>query len=269
MSDILIAALVAALIVGVVGIILGFFLGISGDKLKVEVDEREDAILEVLPGNNCGGCGYAGCSALASAIVKGEAPCNQCPVGGATVAKLVAGIMGENVDDVARKVAFVKCSGKQDVAKQDYNYVGIHDCRAMQYVPAGGPWSCESSCLGYGSCVKACPFHAIEVHDGLAVVNKEACKACGKCVSVCPQKLIELIPYDATTVVRCSNKHKGKEVMAVCSAGCIACHLCEKTCEHDAVHVIDNIAYIDQEKCTGCGACAEKCPKKVIIKLKE
>lgn len=265
MVEIIIAALVAALVVGIVGIILGFFLGVSGEKFKVEVDDREEAILEVLPGNNCGGCGYAGCSALAAAIVKGEAGCNQCPVGGAPVAKLVSGIMGEDTSDVVKKVAFVKCSGDLSKAKQDYIYNGVMDCRAMQYVPNHGPWSCESSCLGFGSCAKACPFHAITVSNGLASVDKEVCKACGKCVAVCPQHLIELIPYDASTVVRCSNKHKGKEVISVCSAGCIACHLCEKTCQHDAIHVKDNIAYIDQSKCTGCGECQEKCPKKVIV----
>lgn len=75
------AILFAALIVGGVGILIGFFLGISGEKFKVEVDEKEEAILGVLPGNNCGGCGYAGCSGLAAAIAKGEAPVNQCPVG--------------------------------------------------------------------------------------------------------------------------------------------------------------------------------------------
>ena len=69
--------IVAAVVVGCVGIILGFFLGIAGEKFKVETDPREDAILEVLPGNNCGGCGYAGCSGLAAAIAKGEAPVNQ------------------------------------------------------------------------------------------------------------------------------------------------------------------------------------------------
>lgn len=264
MGDILILALIAAAIVGVVGILLGLFLGIFGEKFKVEVDEREEAILEVLPGNNCGGCGYAGCGALASAIVKGEAACNQCPVGGAPVASLVAGIMGETVDDVQRKVAFVKCSGTCDVAKQDYNYVGIQDCRAMKFVPAGGPWTCESSCLGFGSCVKACPFHAIKVENGVAIVDKEACKACGKCVAVCPQNLIELIPYDATYAVSCNNRKKGKAVIDACSTGCIACSICEKNCEHDAVHVKDNVAYIDQEKCVGCGICAQKCPKKVI-----
>ena len=83
----------ATLIVGGTGLILGFFLCFSAEKFKVEVDPREVAIIEVLPGNNCGGCGYAGCSGLAAAIVKGEAPCNGCPVGGSTVGAIVADIM--------------------------------------------------------------------------------------------------------------------------------------------------------------------------------
>ena len=61
-----------------------------------------------------------------------------------------------------------------------------------------------------------------------------------------------------------SSKDKGKDVMSVCKVGCIGCKLCEKNCEADAIHVVDNIAYIDQDKCTGCGVCAEKCPKKII-----
>ena len=55
----ILAIVVAALVVGFVGLFIGFFLGISGEKFKVEVDEKESAVLEVLPGNNCGGCGYA------------------------------------------------------------------------------------------------------------------------------------------------------------------------------------------------------------------
>lgn len=259
------AILVAAVVVGGVGILIGFFLGISGEKFKVEVDEREEAILEVLPGNNCGGCGYAGCSGLAAAIVKGEAPVNQCPVGGAPVAAKVGEIMGVAAEEGARQVAFVKCAGTCEKANRDYEYTGNEDCGAMAFVPNGGPKSCNYGCLGYGSCVKACPFDAIHIVDGIALVDKEACKACGKCVAACPKHLIELVPYDAKHLVQCSSKDKGKDVMKACSVGCIACHLCEKNCPSDAIHVEDNIAYIDQTKCTGCGICAQKCPKKIIL----
>ncbi len=259
------AILIAACVVGLVGILIGFFLGISGEKFKVEVDPREEKILEVLPGNNCGGCGYPGCSGLAAAIVKGEAPVNQCPVGGAPVGAKIGEIMGVAAEEGERQVAFVKCAGDCEKAKQKYEYVGIQDCNAMRYLPGGGAKACSFGCFGFGTCVKACPFDAIHIVNGIAKVDKNACKACGKCVAACPQHLIELVPYSSEYLVQCSSKDKGKDVMAACQTGCIACHLCEKNCPSDAVHVTDNIAYIDQEKCTHCGTCAAKCPKKIIL----
>lgn len=263
--EIIIAAAIAAVVVGLVGILLGFFLGFSGEAFKVEVDEREEAICGVLPGNNCGGCGYAGCSGLAAAIVKGDAPVNQCPVGGDPVAAQIAEIMGVEAETGTKMVAFVKCAGTCEKAKTDYEYSGVEDCSYMAFVPGGGPKSCNYGCLGYGSCVKACPFDAIHVIDGVAVVDKEKCKACSKCIAACPKNLIELVPYDAKHIVQCSSKDKGKDVMKACSVGCIGCMICQKNCPSDAVHVVNNIAYIDQEKCTGCGICAEKCPKKIIL----
>ena len=258
------AILVAAAVVGGVGIIIGFFLGISGEKFKVEVDPREEAIMGVLPGNNCGGCGYAGCSGLAAAIVKGEAPVGQCPVGGAPVASQIGEIMGVAAEEGSRQVAFVKCAGTCEKAGRDYDYTGNEDCGAMAFVPNGGPKSCNYGCLGYGSCVKACPFDAIHIVDGVALVDKDACKACGKCIAVCPKKLIELVPYDQNHLVQCSSRDKGKDVMKACSVGCIGCKMCEKVCESDAIKVEGNVAHIDPEKCTDCGKCAEKCPKKCI-----
>ena len=160
----------AAVIVGLVGIILGFFLGISGEKFKVEVDPKEEAIGEVLPGNNCGGCGYAGCSGLAAAIAKGEAPVNGCPVGGAPVAALIGEIMGVEAEAGGRKVAFVKCAGTCDKANTDYVYSGTRNCATMMFVPNGGPKTCNYGCLGYGTCVAACPFDAIHLEDGVTVI---------------------------------------------------------------------------------------------------
>lgn len=254
----------AAVIVGGTGIFIGFFLGVSGEKFKVEVDPREEAIVGVLPGNNCGGCGYAGCSGLAAAIVKGEAEVGGCPVGGDPVAAKVAEIMGVEAGSSVKKVAFVKCAGTCEKAKKDYEYYGEEDCAMLAFVPNGGPKSCNFGCLGFGNCVKACPFDAIHVVDGIAVVDEEACKACGKCVAACPKNLIELVPYDAKHRVQCASKNKGKDVMAACSVGCIGCKLCEKNCPSEAVTVVDNIAHIDYDKCTRCGICAEKCPKKII-----
>ena len=210
--------IIAAVIVGGVGLFIGAFLGIAGRTFAVEVDEREDAILGVLPGNNCGGCGYAGCSGLAAAIVAGEAEVSGCPVGGNSVATQIAAIMGQEVANQKRMVAFVKCAGNCEKANQDYQYYGVQDCKMMAYVQNGGPKSCDYGCMGYGSCVKACPFDAIHIVDKIAVVDKEACKACGKCIATCPKSLIELVPYDQKYRVQCNSHSKGKEVMSVCKA---------------------------------------------------
>jgi len=259
--------LIAAAIVGGVGIFIGVFLGIAGDKFAVEIDPKEEAISNALPGNNCGGCGYPGCAGLASAIAKGEAPISQCPVGGSPVAKAIGEIMGVEADDLKPMVAYVKCDGSCDHAKNSYEYIGVQDCTMASQLPGGGQKACDYGCLGFGSCVKACQFDAIHLVNGIAVVDKEACKACGKCIAICPKQIIEMIPYSSKQVVKCSSKDKGKVVMQVCSVGCIACGICEKNCESKAITVVNNIAHIDQSKCIQCGVCVEKCPKKIIKEI--
>ena len=257
--------LTAALCTACVGIFVGLFLGAAGIIFKVKTDEREEKVLAALPGNNCGGCGYPGCSGLAAAIVKGEAPVNGCPVGGSEVGDKIAAIMGTESAGTVKQVAFVACMGDCEKAKENYEYVGPQDCRVIDFVPGGGPKACREGCLGGGTCVTVCPFDAIRVVNGIAVVDKEACKACGKCVAACPRKLISLVPYDAKHIVACSSHAKGPDVMKACSAGCIGCGLCVRNCPAAAITLDNNLAHIDQDKCTGCGVCTEKCPKKIII----
>lgn len=259
--------LIAAAIVGAVGAFIGIFLGLAGIRFRVETDPKEEAVLAALPGNNCGGCGFAGCSGLAAAIAKGEAPANACPVGGESVGKAIGEILGVEVEAGARKVAFVHCQGDCEKAKTNFDYSGTKDCRIMRFVPGGGPKACRQGCLGYGSCVQACPFDAIHVVNGIAVVDRNACKACGKCVEACPNHLISLIPYEAKTVVACKNTDKGPVTMKACTVGCIGCGICAKNCAAGAIQVADFCAEIDPEKCVNCGACTEKCPKKAIVKI--
>ena len=176
--------------------------------------------------------------------------------------------MGVDVSAQERKTAFVKCAGTCETAKDEYKYSGIKDCIMASQMQNGGAKGCSYGCLGYGSCVEACPFDAIHIIDGIAVVDREACKACGRCVKVCPKHLIELIPYKQKTFVQCNSNDKGKSLMEVCQSGCIGCRLCEKNCEAQAITVNNFLARIDPEKCTNCGVCAEKCPRK-IIRLQE
>ena len=256
--------ILAAAVVGGTGILIGLLLGVAGEKLKIEVDQKEIDIREALPGNNCGGCGYPGCDGLAKAIAEGHAPVNQCPVGGPAVATQIASIMGEEPGKSVRKTAFVKCAGDCEVTKENYQYTGVKDCTVMPFTPNGGPKVCTYGCLGYGSCVNVCQFDAIHIVNGIAVVNKDQCKACGACVSICPRHLIEMVPFTASFAVKCASEEKGKEVSKGCSVGCIGCGICVKQCESDAITFEKNIAHIDYEKCIGCGKCEEKCPKKII-----
>ena len=176
--------IVATIVVAGIGIAIGLILGLADMKLHVDVDEKEAAILEALPGSNCGGCGYPGCSGCATAIAKGEAAVNQCPVGGEPVAEVISGIMGVKAGKTRRMVAFVHCSGDCEQATQKYEYKGADDCRFQAQAPGGGSKTCGYGCLGGGSCVSVCQFDAIHVHNGVAMVDMEKCKACGKCVDI-------------------------------------------------------------------------------------
>ena len=106
-----IGILSAAALIGGVGIFVGLFLGIAAIAFKVKVDEKEEAVLAALPGNNCGGCGFPGCAGLAAAIAKGEAEVNACPVGGDQVGQKIAAIMGVESKESVRMTAFVHCKG--------------------------------------------------------------------------------------------------------------------------------------------------------------
>ncbi|MDE7245819.1 MAG: RnfABCDGE type electron transport complex subunit B, partial [Oscillospiraceae bacterium] len=230
------------------------------------VDERETAVRECLPGNNCGACGYAGCDAVAAAIVKGEAKVNACPVCSDDAAAQIGSIMGVAAEAGARQAAFVRCAGDCGRTAVKCNYVGISDCRAAALAGIS-IWNCDYGCLGFGSCADVCEFDALHIVDGLAVVDRTKCRACGLCVTACPKGLIELAPVERKAAVSCSSRDKGAAVKKACTVGCIGCMLCVKQCEAGAITVENNLAHVDYSKCTGCGKCAEKCPVKAITLL--
>ncbi len=256
----------AVAVLGIMGLLFGLLLAYASKIFHVEVDERITKISDVLPGANCGGCGFPGCGGLANAIVAGTAPVNGCPVGGADCTSAIAEIMGVNAGGAMKYVATVNCRGGENAVKK-FKYVGLEDCAAAMRV-AGGPLACTYGCIGLGSCKKVCPFDAIEMKNGIAYILADKCTSCTKCVAECPKNIISIRPYNQDVCVSCASKARGPALTKSCTIGCIGCKLCVKACPDGAIEVVDNLAVIDYDKCSNCGACAEKCPRKLITNAK-
>lgn len=262
MSGISIA--VAAAVIGVIGIVIGMMLLIASDKFYVEVDERVAKVRELLPGNNCGACGYPGCDGLAVAIAAGEAPANACPVCSAEAITAISDVMGVEAEISEKKVAFIKCAGTCEKAGEKYIYNGITDCISAVVASGCGSKACTYGCLGLGSCASVCTENAIRIVDGIAVVDESLCIGCGSCAKVCPKHVIDMVPVSSRVRVQCNSHDKGKDVKSVCQTGCIGCGICMKLCPEKAITVTDSLASIDYTKCTNCGTCQAKCPVKII-----
>lgn len=251
------------LIVGVIGLLAGVVLAVASIVMAVPKDEKAEALEAILPGANCGACGYSGCPGYAAAMAKGEAVPGLCSPGGAAVAAKCGEILGSGAVEMERKAALVHCMGSSDNTSRRMDYVGIEGCAAASLL-AGGDSSCRFGCLGQGDCVKACDYGAVQVCNGVAIIDQDKCVACGKCVSACPKGLIRLLPVKPQAVVRCSSCDKGKATMQACKVGCIGCMKCQKTCEAGAIAVKDGLAQVDPGRCTGCGKCGEVCPRHII-----
>lgn len=257
------------LIVVAAGVVASVLLVIASHVFHVPVDERISAVREILPGANCGGCGFAGCDDYAAAVVEDEnTSCSACTVGGAECAEKIAEILGRNAGAAEKEVAQVMCNGTYDASKKILEWQGLQSCKGAKTFFNGNS-ACSYGCIGLGDCVEVCQFDSIGVLNGVARVNREACVACGACVRECPQGIISMVPYKSQVHVLCRNMDKPAQTRKQCLNGCIGCGKCAKVCKFDAITIENNLATIDPIKCKNCGMCMKECPTGAINSFNE
>ena len=257
---------------GIVAAGSAVILFVVAKKFKVDEDPRIDEVTGLLPGANCGGCGYAGCRNMAEALVKAadqdDISALNCPPGGSDTMSAIGKYLGLDAGETAPAIAVVRCGGTYEKAPAKLEYDGPAKC-AISHRLFNGQNGCPYGCLGLGDCVPVCKFNAIYIdkQTGLPVIRENKCTACGACVKACPRAIIELRPKGSENKrvwINCVNKEKGGVAMKNCKAACIACGKCVRECPENAISLNDNLAYIDPAKCTACGKCIVVCPTNAI-----
>lgn len=264
--------IVTILFLAIVGALAALLLFVVSKKFHVEEDARIELVNEALPGANCGGCGYPGCSGFARACVEAESMEGLfCTVGGNDTMLKVADILGRTAVEAEPQLAVVRCNGTCDARPKVNQYDGASSC-AIVAATYGGETGCTFGCLGLGDCTLACGFDAIKMNPltGLPEVDEERCTACGACVKACPKMIIELRkkgPKGRRVFVSCVNKEKGGVAKKACDNACIGCSKCFKECKFEAITIANNLAYIDPNKCRLCRKCVEACPTGAIHEI--
>ena len=249
--------------VTVLGLVCAAMLAVASKVMAIKVDERIAQIRELLPGANCGACGYSGCDGYSEALANEGAMTNLCTPGGDKTSKEISAVLGVEAADVLECVAVVTCSGDSAARQSRMDYIGIKTCAAAKQL-YGGQNACAFGCLGFGDCAAVCPEGAICIENALARVDARKCVGCRLCSITCPNKIILMDYSVSTAAVLCKNTDKGAVVRKKCSRGCIACMKCVRECPTGAITVVENLARVDQSKCSGCGHCAEICVSKCI-----
>lgn len=259
--------LYAVLTIGLIGLVMAVVLHFVSKFFRVEEDVRIDRIMEYLPNANCGGCGFAGCRALAEAVVNNNSldGCF-CPGGDMEAIACVMGL--SPAAEVEKKVAVLRCNGSRARVPARVQYDSAPACAFAGTLFAGAN-ACAYACLGCGDCAEACPFGCISIdpEERLPVIDAGRCLGCGVCVKACPRGVLELRSRGRggrRVYVACNNKDKGATARKNCQTACIGCGKCAKVCPFGAVTVNDNLAYIDFNKCKACGKCVEACPTGAI-----
>ena len=284
--------LIPVLIVIAATAVAGIALGIIAGFMQRTFFSRFDRICRVLPGLDCGACGYATCNDYAEAIASGKCGLSRCAPGGPRTAHDAADIMHTEVNPGEKRIAAVHCKGGIKYSEQRARYEGIDDCRAALLI-GNGTKACVEGCLGLGTCVRTCPFGALSItSSGIAAVDRTRCTGCGVCLDTCPRNLLSLIPEVHKIFLACSNHDEGADVVSYCAVSCTACGQCVAITPSGAITMQGNLPHLDYltpgenfiaaayrcpskcfvddvkarpranigTTCNGCGKCLEICP---------
>jgi electron transport complex protein RnfB len=249
------------------GVLLAGLLALAHRYFYVFEDPRINAVEDLLPRNNCGACGTAGCRAFAEAVVQGRLDPGVCTVCSPDERQVIADFLGVAVGEHEQRVARLACAGGNHVARMRARYDGLTSCRAAHLV-AGGGKGCTWGCLGFGDCESVCDFDAIHMDaHGLPNVVDDLCTACGDCVDVCPRKLFSLHPISHHLWVACNNQGFGPEEEAQCDVICNACGRCAVDAP-ETVAIVNHLAVVDYSKnALATRTAIERCPTGAIVWL--
>ena len=270
MDNLMIAAVVS---MSSLAIFFAAVLAVADKKLKVEEDPKVDKINRLLPGVNCGACGFLSCHDFAEHIVTGGADPNKCRVVAEENKEEICKIAGVAEKDVYPQLPLVQCAAESENKKPTAQYKGIRTCTAAN-LDFGGGMKCEYGCMGFGDCTKVCPFDALYMEKGLPRVDIKKCTGCGKCAEACPRNIIDMQEKRNGKLfyVACSSRDTGVRVRQVCGVGCIACGICVKLSPEGFFSVDNNLSRADYSKQTSdkqeeVAKLAVKCPTKVIKEI--
>jgi len=253
-------------ILGGVGLTFGVLIALAHRKLRVWEDPRIDAVNDMLPGANCGACGYAGCRAFAEATIAGKVAPAQCTVMGAAEREDVAAFLGVAAGSAVKRVARLLCAGGSDIAPRKAAYDGIQSCAAAVATSGGGK-GCAWGCVGLADCAVACTFDAIRMSaNDLPIVDPEKCTACNDCVVACPLDLFTIMPIDSKLIVQCRNLLSGEAATDVCSVACNACGRCVQDAVPGLISMRGGLAVVDYENIDLADpAATARCPTGAIV----
>jgi len=262
------------LILTAIGAALGVLIFIVGRVLPPESDvlKKTESIANILPGMNCGACGFPGCFAYAQATAANTStiadyPCTVTLQDPEKLA-LLEDALGITLDASASQKALVRCGGNSDVI---FQYSGDSTCKGLAQRLSGFR-KCPFACLGLGDCALVCPQKAISIDQQnlMALVDRELCTGCSLCIAECPQNIIELVPADAKIALVCSYAPvRNVPARERCDSGCSHCKKCFRACENQAISWDDQllIPQFDPQKCDLCLKCIQACPQNCLVQL--